>query len=351
MKSMSYDYVVNQYIPIVESINGQSGAVNITGSDSMIVKKESDGSLKLEVHPSFGGGGGGGSDSDLEGRVTDLEDKTQKIHYAEQETNEAGNVISPEKVTIDSNLRVSRELSADTLAVGRVDYLDEVLYVSGATTLAGGLKFNTDNYLINCTVETPQSYASHSRGIQIMTGRGLDHSEGAGSGEISLITGDGDNTGNINLYIPSGSVSTGKIRLQGDSEVGSSDSSKNLTVSGDIITKNIKTEDKSGGTSEGLTLKTGSGTYSGSIVLEVGNAVSNKGGIYLKGSTSVNSLDGTETNPNSIEFRVGNTWTKGYILLFPGNGSNAAIMSISENGIQFTTNGKSTTTIPWGFTG
>ncbi|GHU18861.1 hypothetical protein FACS189472_07800 [Alphaproteobacteria bacterium] len=66
---MTYEYF-REYGPrYVESINGKTGVVSIKGSDSVLVKKGNDGSLKLEVHPDIVSGIGPGGDITIEEEV------------------------------------------------------------------------------------------------------------------------------------------------------------------------------------------------------------------------------------------------------------------------------------------
>ncbi|GHU20300.1 hypothetical protein FACS189472_11400 [Alphaproteobacteria bacterium] len=56
---MTYDYWRDYGPQFVESINVESGAVNIRGSNSVVIDKGNDGSLQLKVHPNYSVGGEG----------------------------------------------------------------------------------------------------------------------------------------------------------------------------------------------------------------------------------------------------------------------------------------------------
>jgi hypothetical protein len=58
MKAMTYDYFNHIQPHIVESINGQSGAVTIRGSNSIELEKTPDGYFEMKGHPSFAGAHG-----------------------------------------------------------------------------------------------------------------------------------------------------------------------------------------------------------------------------------------------------------------------------------------------------
>jgi hypothetical protein len=299
---MTYDFYNHHEPRIVTSINGKSGPITITN-----MTKTPEGHFQVQ-------GPAGGSDAELEGRVTAIETKTNKINLVTAIEEGTGNVLE-NAIAVNSGgtqFRISDKHGVTIESYSLASSSDVDCRINGKAYVADKLTLATG--VVTPSIKTENSSVASTDQIWIKTGDSFgdsDSSRGTG-GPIYIETGMGWGSQGVNIK------------------------------SGPTLTRST-------GVSGNISLSTGTsdnGT-SGSITLIIGNAGVSRGVIRLASSSIA--LDNNDYTRPPIIY-LGNSNVAPVIVIY-GKGGGATEMSVAENGISFTNsyNTSGGILIPWGF--
>ncbi|GHU20818.1 hypothetical protein FACS189472_12820 [Alphaproteobacteria bacterium] len=256
---MTYAYVVNQAIPIVESVNGRSGVVNFEGSESVLVKNTRDG-IKFEVHPDILGGLGPGGDSNHAGEGT----YSIALGYNSTATGRNGIAIG----------RGNHVIGDDSSAFGTgstVNALNSIVLGNGVECtesnqiVIGGIDQN--NIIISGSLSVPSIGGSSEGGLPISTVDGKPLLIQPMNYQPKVVIG-GNYYGNAG-NAPSTNESLkvyGRTTLEGNLNIGASGGDKQLFLNG------VEIDGKHAGEGENSIKLGNGGTTVGNDSINIGNS-------------------------------------------------------------------------------